>query len=379
MMTRLHPEPFHIDIPQEKLDDLRDRLGRTRFPDAVEGAGWDYGCDLDFLRRFVAYWRDRFDWRAQEAALNAVPQFRAVIQGEGVHFVHVRGEGGRRVPLLLANGWPSCFVELLALVPLLTKEKNGLSFDVVIPSLPGYGFSDRPRRPGMNLSAVADLWVSLMRGLGYERFLAHGTDMSNGVTQRLCAAYPERLIGVHGVNVYWEFPRPDDPTEEEKEFFRTVDAWKAQESAYMQLHFTKPQTLAFGLNDSPAGLAAWIVEKYRAWSDCGGDVEKAFSLDALATVLTIYWVTETIGSSMRLYYEAQRDEGLSQPPRKNRVPYSISLFPRDISPAPRAWAERWINVKRWTVMPRGGHFPAFEVPELLAGEIRAFAEGITEI
>jgi pimeloyl-ACP methyl ester carboxylesterase len=364
--------PFQIAISDADIADLKDRLGKTRFPRTLEGVGWDYGTDENFLRKFVAYWGEKFDWRAAEARLNGFDQFTDQIDGETIHFVHVRGEGGTKVPLLLTNGWPSNFVELLPLVPLLTQEVDGISFDVVIPSLPGYGFSGQPKKPGMNLSRVTPLWAELMSRLGYGKFLVSGSDLGAGVEMGLVRQFPDRLIGAHYINVYSGFQRPEDPTPEEAEYFRKVDYWSFAEGAYAMIQGTKPATLAVGLNDSPAGLASWIIEKFHKWGDTGGDVENAFELDDLCTILSVYWFTQTIGSSVRLYKEAFADRELIQPPPKHDVAHAILLPPAD-NPAPRAWGERNLqNIVRWTELGQGGHFPALEIPEILAGDIRAF-------
>ncbi|OJH42512.1 epoxide hydrolase family protein [Cystobacter ferrugineus] len=371
--TKIDPRPYTVAVPDAVLEDLRTRLERTRLTDTVEGGGWDWGMDPDALRTLLDHWRG-FDWRAAEAAINAVPAFRAKLDGLGLHFVHVRGEGERRLPILLTNGWPSCFTECLPLVPLLTREVDGLSFDVVIPSLPGYGFSDRPRAPGMNITRIAGLWAKLMAGLGYDRFLAHGSDMGAGVVERLRANHAGQLLGIHMVNVNWFYPPPDGLSSEEKDYLQRARQWQMREGAYSMLHGSKPRTIAVGLNDSPAGLAAWIGEKFHGWTDGGGRLDGAVSLDALCTVLTIYWVTGTIGSSQWLYREAFTDAGVMSPPPKQGVPVGVAIFPKDILPAPRAWGERWLDIQRWTELPRGGHFPGFETPELLAGDIRGFAK-----
>jgi pimeloyl-ACP methyl ester carboxylesterase len=364
--------PFTIAIADAELADLKARLSATRFPRALEGVGWDYGTEDGFLRRFVDYWGKAYDWRAAEARLNAFPQFLEVIGGETVHFVHVRGRGETNVPLLLTNGWPSNFVELLPLVPFLTESIDGVAFDVIIPSLPGYGFSGQPSRPGMNLSKVAPLWAELMTRLNYPKFLVSGSDMGAGAEMALVRDFPERLIGAHYVNVYSGFPRPEQPTPEEQAYFQQADYLAYAEGAYAMIQGTKPATLAVGLNDSPAGLASWVLEKYQKWGDTGGDVVNAFELDDLCTILSIYWFTQTIGSSVRLYKEAFADTELPKKAPKHGVPNAILLPPAD-NPAPRAWGERnlW-NIVRWTELCAGGHFPALERPETLAHDIRAF-------
>ena len=365
-------QPFTIAVPDADIADLKTRLAATRLPETLAGTGWDYGIEDGFLRDFLAYWADGFDWRAAEARLNAFAQFTDVIDGQTVHFVHVRGRGQTNIPLLLANGWPSNFVELLPLVPLLTEPVDGVAFDLVIPSLPGYGFSSQPAAPGMNLSRVAPLWAELMTRLGYAKFLLSGSDMGAGAVMALVRDFPARLIGAHYVNVYAGFPRPDDPTPEEQAYFGRCDYWAYAEGAYAMLQGTKPATLAVGLNDSPAGLAAWILEKFNGWSDNGGDIRNAFSFEDLATILSVYWFTKTIGSSLRLYKEAFADPDLPTKPPRHGVPHAVVTLPAD-NPAPRAWGERnlW-NIVRWTELTQGGHFPALEVPEAMAHDIRAF-------
>jgi pimeloyl-ACP methyl ester carboxylesterase len=365
--------PFAIAIADAEVADLKARLAATRFPDEVEDAGWDYGTSLSFLRRFVAYWGNEFDWHAAEARLNRYPQITEVVDGETVHFVHARGKGSSPVPLLLANGWPSNFVELLPLVDRLTAEIDGTSFDVIIPSLPGYGFSGRPRRKGMNLTQTGHLWAKLMEQLGYSRFLASGSDLGGGALLALVRHHPERLLGVHYCNVFSGYPRPEQLTEEEVEYFRKVDYAGFAEGAYALVHGTKPTSLAVGLNDSPAGLASWILEKFHRWGDTGGDVESVFPFETLATLLSVYWFTQTIGSSMRLYKEAFADPEITSPMPRHDVPQGV-LVPADSDlPAPRAWGERHLqNLIHWNEARQGGHFPALEVPDVLAGDIRAF-------
>jgi len=365
--------PFTIAITDTAIADLKARLQRARFPDEVEDAGWDYGTSIPFLRSFVANWADAFDWRAAEARLNRFPQLTTEIDGETVHFVHARGAGSNSVPVLLANGWPSNFVELLPLVERLTAERDGTSFDVIIPSLPGYGFSGRPKHKGMNLTRIADLWAALMQQLGYPRFLASGSDMGGGVVLGLVRRHPGRLLGAHYCNVYSQYPRPEQPTPEEIEYFHKVDYSSFAEGAYAMQQGTKPTTLAVGLNDSPAGLASWVLEKFHSWGDTGGNIKSVFPFETLATLLSVYWFTETIGSSMRLYKEAFADQEFAAPMPKHDVPQGV-LVPSDSDlPAPRAWGERNLqNLIHWNEAGQGGHFPALEVPDVLAGDIRAF-------
>lgn len=364
------PEAFRIEIPDATLADLRGRLARSRLADLLPGHAQGLGTSHGRLQTVIRHWM-AFDWRNAEAAINAVPAFRTEIDGIGIHFLHVRGEGRNSIPLLLTNGWPSCFLELMPLIPLLTRETDGVSFDMVIPSLPGYGFSDSPTMPGLNITRIAALWSALMDGLGYARFLAHGSDMGAGVVERLRANHGEQVHGIHMVNVNWFYPPPGDITPAEEDYLRAARDWQMRESAYAMLQASKPRTIAAALQDSPAGLAAWIVEKLDAWSDGGG-----LPLDTICALLTIFWATGTIGPSMYLYHEAFADAGVMSPPPRRGAPVAVAVFPKDILPAPRAWGERWYEVTRWTDMPRGGHFPGFECPGLLTDDLRGFAREI---
>ena len=378
--------PFTVHVPQPALDDLQDRLVRARWPDAVERAGWDYGTDPDYLRELVAYWRDAFDWRAQEVAMNRFAHFRAEVPGPdmrpfGLHFLHERGRGPDPLPLVLSHGWPDSFLRMVKLIPLLTDPAAhggdaADAFDVVVPSLPGYGFSDRPHVRGCSASQVATLFTRLMtEALGYARFGAHGGDWGSTVTEDLARDHAAAVVGIHLTDVpsrHARKPPAATLSPAEVEYLARYQQWQQDEGAYSMLQGTKPETLAYGLHDSPVGLAGWIVEKFRAWSDCGGDVETRFSKDELLGNIALYWLTGTIGSSVRIYYEEQQHPRPDANARVAGVPAGFARFPKDIVPPPRAWAERFYDVRRWTEMPRGGHFAALEEPELLAEEIRAF-------
>ena len=376
----LEARPFRIDIPQAELDDLNERLARTRWTDEVEDAGWDYGTNLGYLKGLADYWRDGFDWRAQEEKLNGFAHYKVDIDGTDIHFIHERGKGPDPTPLLLTHGWPDSFYRFHKLIPMLTDPErfggdSADSFDVVVPSIPGYGFSDRPRERGMSGERVAQVFAKLMKDtLGYERFAAHGGDHGSGITENIAKSDPGSLVGIHLTDIPYTHlftVSTEDLSEAEQEYIAKGYQWGTQEGAYAALQSTKPQTPAHALNDSPAGLAAWIVEKFRAWSDCGGDVEQSYTKDELLTNITIYWVTQTIGSSFRMYYEHSDDWGGSST-GKIDVPTGVAIFPKDIVPAPREFGERFFDVQRWTEMPRGGHFAAMEEPELLAEDIRAF-------
>ena len=382
-------EPFRIHVPEAVLEDLKRRLERTRWPDDIPGSGWDYGADLAYVKELVDYWRTTFDWRAQEAALNRMPQFIAKVAGSTIHFVHERGKGPKPMPLVITHGWPGSFCEMQKILPMLTDPAShggdaADAFDVVVPSLPGYGFSGHPQERGMNNNRVAELWKELMvEGLGYHRFGAQGGDWGGMVSSRLGFDFPENILGVHinlvtGVPDY-RAPGQRELSPAEREFLQQARYWIEAEGGYFHIQRTKPQTLSYGLNDSPAGLAAWIVEKFQAWSDCGGDVESSFTKDELLTNITVYWVTQTIGSSARHYYENRTGPWRFEPGQRVEVPCAVAVFPAEISRPPREWAERTHNVQRWTEMPRGGHFAAVEEPQLLAEDIRAFFRPLREL
>ena len=376
-------QPFTLNVPQRVLDDLNERLARTRWPDQVEGAGWDYGTELTWLRGLVEYWLTRFDWREQERRINALPQFRARIEDLDIHFVHVAGKGPAPMPLVLTHGWPSTFFEMHRIIgPLADPAAHGGdpedAFHVVVPSLPGFGLSGRPLRRGP--VRVDVIWRSLMtEALGYRRFGAHGSDVGARVTSALGRFHGDVVVGIHigSVDLEWPEPLPPDAelSDRERDYIARVRRWEKTEGAYAECQATRPQTLAYGLTDSPAGLAAWIVEKFRAWSDCGGDIESRFTKDELLTTITLYWVTETINASMRRYYEKRHDPAPRPLPPGERIesPAGFAMFPgeKDLI-VPPEWAERCYNIRYWKNLPRGGHFAALEEPDLLVNEIRSF-------
>jgi pimeloyl-ACP methyl ester carboxylesterase len=374
--------PLTIDVPDAVLDDLDRRLEATRWPDEIPGVDWDYGTSRGYVQELVDYWRTRFDWKAQERRINAFHHYKTVVDGFGIHFIHEPGQGPNPMPLIMTHGWPGSFFEMYKIIPLLVDpSRHGAdpadAFDVVVPSMPGYGFSDHPAQRGMHVFKVADLWAKLMaEGLEYQRFGAQGGDWGASVTAYLGFAYPHNLIGIHVTSMTrptpYLGPGASALSAAEKTYLAQREAWLQAEGGYSHMQGTKPQTLSYGLNDSPAGLAAWIVEKYRTWSDCHGDVESRFTKDELLTTITLYWVTQTINSSTRLYYETLRQPWILQQNERIVVPSAMAAFPKEISRPPREWGERSFNVQRWTEMPRGGHFAALEEPELLANDIRAF-------
>lgn len=378
-MTTTAVRPFTLRTPDAVLDDLRERLRRTRFPGEVQDSGWDYGTNLTYQKELIAYWLDGFNWRKAEADLNAMPQFTATVDGQELHFVHARGKGPNPFPLIFSHGWPGSYWEVSKIIgPLTDPAAHGGdpadAFDLVAPSLPGYGFSSDAGVRGVHNERIADLFHTLMTEvLGYRRYGAQGGDWGSLVTAWLGRKYGGPVAGIHmnmlGVRPYTDETTPP-LTDAEKQMMAEAQQWRDSETGYMQIQSTKPQTLAYGLTDSPSGLAAWIVEKFRTWSDCGGDVERRFSKDDLLTNIMIYWVSGSIGSSTRLYYENRLHPLQMRKGEKVEVPTGFARFAVEISRPPREWVERGCNLVQYTAFDRGGHFAAMEEPELLVEEIR---------
>ncbi len=374
-------EPFTLRIAQSELNDLTSRLAATRWIESIDDNDWREGTSLNFMRHLVGYWRDTFDWRRQEARLNTFAHFIAEVDGQKIHFIHQRGQGPAPMPLILTHGWPGSFVEMLDIIPFLTDParfggSESDAFDVIVPSLRGYGFSSAPTAPGVGAGQTAHLWAALMDQLGYGRFALQGGDLGAGVSSWLARLYPARVIGLH-LNFIPGSYRPyiDDKqplTEEEKDFSAQSAAWANEQGAYGHLQGTRPQSLAFALNDSPAGLAAWIAEKFRAWSDCDGQLDKAISLDVLLTNICLYWFTRTIGSSFRMYVEGRRHPLQLSAGERISPPLAVAHFPKELPMPPQSWVRRGYNLQRWSNMPHGGHFAALERPQELAADIRDF-------
>jgi microsomal epoxide hydrolase len=378
--------PFRIDVAEDVLGDLRQRLENTRWSYQVQGTTWDAGTDYRYLKELVAYWQDTYDWRRHEAALNRFAHYKTVVGDIGIHFIHERGKGPNPFPLILTHGYPDSFYRFVKIIPMLTDPASfggqaEDAFDVVVPDLPGYGFSDRPPEVG-TVFRVNDLWAQLMTDiLGYEHFGAHGGDWGSTITEQLARSHADSVVAIHLTDVPFGhiLQKPQDPSPAEKKLFTHNEDWLQKEGAYALIQSSKPQSLAQGLNDSPSGLAAWLVEKFRAWSDCGGDIESRFTKDELLTQIMIYWATSSIGPAFLTYYDFANasaltwiKEGMKKWAGSSKVPAAFALFPADISRPPREWADRFFNVRRWTEMPRGGHFAAMEEPELLAEDIRTW-------
>ena len=368
---------YEIHVEEEVLLDLKQRLARTRWPDELPDAEWDYGTNLSYLQQLVRYWQDSYDWRAQERFLNTFPQFTTEIDGIHLHFLHVKGKGTHPVPLLISHGWPGSFFELYKIIgPLSDPTSYGGdpvdAFDVVVPSLPGYGFSGPTKERGVTVARIAEVFASLMQELGYQRFAAQGGDWGIYITSMLGRAFADKVVGIH-LNM-----QPSRSVLSQEIINDAERGWQERraqlirdESGYSHMQETRPQTLAYGLNDSPVGLAGWIVEKFRAWSDCHGEIENVFTKDELLTTIMIYWVTQTINSSTRLYYETahQHDDIFAG---RAEVPTGVAVFRDDLPLPPRSLAERLYNIQRWTVMKAGGHFAALEQPQAIVEDIRAF-------
>lgn len=376
------PNPFQFQVADAALADLRARLAATRWPDEPPIEPWSTGTHVPYMQRLVAHWRERFDWRAQEAKLNAFRQFKVPLAGIDVHFIHEEGRGPNPLPLLISHGWPGSVWEFNRLIPMLTDPARfgadpADAFTVVAPSLPGYTFSFRPGQPRFGVEQIADVFAALMSDvLGYRRFAAQGGDWGSFITSRLGFAHAERLIGIHLnlLAIPWADQNvPADAPPEEKRFAEELARFVKEETGYQWIQGTRPQTLAFGLTDSPAGLAAWVVEKFRAWTDNDGAPESAVSLDDMLTNISLYWFTGAIGSSFWPYYARMHGPWPVPEGGTVDVPTGYVQFPREIRRPPRSVAARmYTDIRRWTVAQRGGHFAALEQPELLAEEIRAF-------
>ncbi|MET8450333.1 epoxide hydrolase family protein [Streptomyces sp. NPDC005209] len=387
--------PFRIAIPQTDLDDLHDRLDRTRWPDQLPGTAWAYGVPADYLRELVGYWRHTYNWRAAQARLNEWPQFITTIDGADVHFAHVRSPVPDATPLIITHGWPGSIVEFLDVVgPLTDPAAHGGdpadAFHVVVPSIPGFGLSGPTTQTGWEAGRIADAWAELMRRLGYERFGAQGGDWGAAISRELGRAHPDRVIGVH-LNLLPGAQAATEPTAEElaeltpDERERTLTSWRRwaewsrEGTGYAVQQSTRPQTLAYGLTDSPVGQLAWIVEKFREWTDSVDLPEEAVDRDRMLTNVMLYWLTGTAGSSARVYYERAHASGRAAAPAvPSPTPTAIALFPAEIQLPLRHKAERTENLVRWTEFDRGGHFAAMEEPDLLAGDVRAFFRQLRE-
>jgi epoxide hydrolase len=366
-------DPFELHVPESELADLRERLERARWPEPATVDDWSQGVPLDYLRELCGYWAREYDWRATEARLNELPQFRTEIDGLGIHFIHARSPNPDALPLVLTHGWPGSVIEFLKVIPALTDD-----FHVVCPSLPGYGFSDKPAETGWGVERIARAWISLMARLGYARYGAAGSDWGTSVSTSIGQQAPDRVAGIHLVPPL----APPDPstldalTEREREALAALEHSDEWDSGYSKEHATRPQTIGYALLDSPVALCAWIIEKFWAWTDCDGHPENALTRDELLDNLMLYWLPGTGASSARLYWESIRqvNEWISGSASDTvNVPTGCSIFPKELQRPSRRWAEkRFRDIRHWNELDRGGHFAAFEQPELFVEELRAF-------
>jgi pimeloyl-ACP methyl ester carboxylesterase len=375
---------FRIEVAETELEDLRARLRGARWPERETVADWSQGVPLDYLQELCRYWADAYDWRATEARLNALPQFRATIDGLGIHFLHLRSPHPGALPLVITHGWPGSIVEFLdAIGPLTDPPAHGGdardAFHVVCPSLPGYGFSDKPSQPGWGIERIAAAWTTLMSQLGYERYGAQGSDWGTSISATIAKLDPAHVAGIH-LTPPLAPPDPetlDDPTERERAALASLEHSAEWDSGYSREHATRPQTIGYALVDSPVALCAWIVEKFWAWTDCNGHPENALTRDQLLDNLMLYWLPRTGASSARLYWEsvAQVNRWISDVVDDTiDVPTGCSIFPKELQRPSRRWAERrFVDIRHWNELARGGHFAAFEQPELFVDEVRAFS------
>jgi len=366
-----HVTPFRIDVGSEVLDDLRTRLARTRWPDAECVDDWSQGMPLAYTRELAAYWADGYDWRAREAALNRFDQFVTEIDGLDIHFIHQRSPHDDALPLLITHGWPGSIVEFHKVIePLVNPDRPGDAFHVVCPSLPGYGFSGKPTRTGWGVDKIAQTWETLMGRLGYDRYGAQGGDWGAAVTTQL-GRNGGRCIAIH-LNMPIARPPADSGSElgeDEQRALSAIAQHRRWGTGYSKQQSTRPQTLGYGLVDSPVAQLAWIVEKFWAWTDCDGHPENVLSRDELLDNVMLYWATASGASSARLYWESYNNFGGAG---RVELPTGVAAFPKEILPTPRRWCEAAYNITHWTTMPRGGHFAAFEQPELFVDDVRAF-------
>ena len=373
--------PFQLPYSQSAVQDLRERLACTRWPDTIPGSGWEYGFELEYLQSICQYWREKFDWKAELDRLSRLRHLQYTTGDKTIHFVYQPGRGPAPIPILLLHGWPGSFLEMLKLLPRLSDPASyggdpADSFEVVIVSLPGFGFSSRPRERGMDTLRMSDLFAELMNELGHERFACHGGDFGGAIGSWLARRHPAKIMGLHLSYTFQDYHPGLHPgtvtSEEEERFLMDTGHWDRQFGGYDHLQSRTPQTIAYGLNDSPAALAAWILEKFRDWSDCNGDLAKRFTWNELLTNVTLYWMTETIHSSCRLYFEQRSAPLYLAPGERIEVPCGIAHFPKEAPFPPRSWIERGYNVQHWMEMSSGGHFPALEEPDALARSICSF-------
>ena len=370
-------EKFKVNIPQSELDDLNDRIKKVRWPDEIKNSDWKYGTSLSYIKELADYWLEEFDWRIIEKEINSFPNFIADVDGNQIHFLHIKSNKKNAIPIIITHGWPGSFLEMLKIIPHLTESEES-PFDLVVPSIIGFGFSKKPTENGSDYGFNADLWHKLMLKLGYNKYGLQGGDIGAGISIKIAQKYPENIIGLH-LNYISDSYKPYSEENENIEthivkFQKATQMWNEREGAYASLHSTKPLSLAYGLNDSPIGLCGWIIEKFNAWSDNNGDIENSFTKQELLANVTLYWLTQTIHSSIRMYHEISNSPLKFEKDDFVKTPVGFAKFPKEIPTPPRDYIEKGFNVVHWTEMPKGGHFPALEQPKLLADDMIRFFE-----
>ena len=378
-------KPFTVAVPDPDLADLKQRLKQTRWPDQIPGTQWRYGAKTSYVQQLCDYWANDYDWRKHEAEINRFPQFITEIDGHDIHFIHARSKHDNATPLIISHGWPGTIVEFLKIIdPLIDPESHGGSaddaFHVVCPSLPGYGFSGTTLREQVDALAMAEMFATLMARLGYEKYIAQGGDWGAIITSNIGIVDAAHLYGIH-LNMPFGFPVTEDPNEglsqSELDDLADMAHFDAMETGYQKIQGTKPQTLGVGLNDSPAGLCAWITEKFHCWMDCEGDIESVLDKDELLTNISVYWFTQSICSSTRLYYEVTQNARLKFLEQPVTVPTGVARYPKELMRYPRKWCDNvYSDIVQWQSFDKGGHFAAMERPSEFVTEIRAFASKV---
>ncbi|WP_282180385.1 epoxide hydrolase family protein [Maribacter stanieri] len=370
-------EKFKVNIPQSELDDLNDRIKKVRWPDEIKNSDWKYGTSLSYIKELADYWLEEFDWRIIEKEINSFPNFIADVDGNQIHFLHIKSNKKNTIPIIITHGWPGSFLEMLKIIPHLTESEES-PFDLVVPSIIGFGFSKKPTENGSDYGYNAELWHKLMLKLGYNKYGVQGGDIGAGISIKIAQKYPKSIIGLH-LNYISDSYKPYSEENENIEthivkFQKATQMWNEREGAYASLHSTKPLSLAYGLNDSPIGLCGWIIEKFNAWSDNNGDIENSFTKQELLANVTLYWLTQTIHSSIRMYHEISNSPLKFEKDDFVKTPVGFAKFPKEIPTPPRDYIEKGFNVVHWTEMSKGGHFPALEQPKLLADDMIRFFE-----
>lgn len=372
---------FTANISDDNISELKEKIKNTRWPDEMHDSSWNYGSNLSYMKDLADYWLNTFSWKKVEEKINSFPNYTFDVDGNTIHFLHIKSKHENAIPLIITHGWPGSFLEMFKLIPLLTNNEE-CAFDVVIPSVIGFGFSSKATKEGCNNTYIASLWHKLMLELGYNKYAAQGGDIGSGISTRLAMNYPKHMIGLH-LNYVSDSFKPafyDENTvsKEVRNYQEELNTWAQKEAGYAYIQSTKPITLAYGLNDSPIGLCAWIIEKFNSWSDHNGNIEEVFTKDELLANVSLYWFTQSIHSSIRIYNENSKNPMVFGKNDYIQCPVAYAQFPKEISKPPREFLEKAYNITRWSVMKKGGHFAASEQAELLAKDLREFFKSILD-